>query len=242
MAHVSTRVLFLCALVSAHTCCPFSDDLKITVGLSAAGALGFAAGAYGSNLVNKIRSLLGRSTEQGAKEVAGKTGIGFLNIDCTRYSAWDYFNPLMDLFLDKKIEAIVLQISASQQVFETPQVLHDMIVYFKKAYPKPVMAFCESLLEDGYVVACAADTIFTASTSLVGGIANLIQVPRATAKKHHEGIQIELITKGRFKGITHEDFPETEEYTKALQEFANKMQSHLVAELEKMRPCLDIKN
>lgn len=238
MPTIAKRTFFLLLLMSSHTCYPLSDSMKIAFGLSAASAFGFAAGAYGSDLMGKIRSLLDRSPEQNGEEIAGKTGIGFLNIDCARYTAWDYFNPLMDLFFDKNVEAIILQISGNQQAFETPQVLYDMIVFFKKTYPKPVIAFCESLIADGYIVACAADAIFAASTSMVGGIANAIQVPRMTAKNQHEGIQIDLITKGRFKGLTHEDLPEKEEHIKVLQELANNVQLGLIEGVERMRPCL----
>lgn len=216
------------------------DHIQLATQFGVVAGLSFLAGIKAHEWWPALREKYAGNSEQ--EEIVlqkdqSKTKIGFIEIDLEQHRAWDCLIPLQYLFSEKTIAAIVLQPKGLGD-FAGADTIAQMIRYLKKVYPKPIMAYCDGqyLIGSTYLLAAAADAIYTLPTTWIGNLTVLWPLKDISEKNKEEGKEYHFIYKGRFKGIGFPDYPQSQEYLDVAQQTVNTMQKSLVASVNDLRP------
>ncbi len=215
------------------------DIAKITV-VSLGVGLYLHNHIWPSNVImDKVSSLKNYLFSVSKKEQE-KVCIGFITIDLNKHTAWDCIIPLEYLMGDKTIKAVVLIIQGSDSSYGISQAIVQMMHQLKKAYPKPVIAYCDDsyLMGSQYFLACVADNIMVSSATWVGGIDAFWNLKEIHEKNQEDGIEYHFIHKGRFKALGVPGVQQTQEYRDAAQEYCDSLYKHIIAQLSTLRPVL----
>ena len=103
---------------------------------------------------------------------------------------------------DKAVKAVVLRMNTPGGTVEASDLIYSLIQDFKKQTGKPVIAACQTVCASGgYYVACAADGIDAAPTSLVGSIGVILEVPDASGLLSKIGVKFNTIKSGPLKDL-----------------------------------------
>lgn len=171
-----------------------------------------------------------------------KANIGILSIDKTVDNSWAYLAPLMELFLDDNIKAIVLLFEIDYGYFGTPMAfsLAKSITQLKKIYKKPVIAYGENWLSSSaYIIAASADHIMTAPLCLLGHISYRENYTDYSIANSNNGSHETPVKGGLYKYFRDSNHSISKEDVKKLQDYFEECWQYLIKELVFLKPKLD---
>lgn len=134
---------------------------------------------------------------------------------------------------DETVQAIVLDFdSPGGTVCGVPELAEDIA-----AAEKPVVAYTDSqMCSAAYWLACGADAILASPSAEVGCVGCYCAIPDTSAAAAKEGIKVNLIASGAFKGAGYPGTPVTEEqialFRDGVLEVAEEFKAHVRAHRE----------
>jgi protease-4 len=148
----------------------------------------------------------------------------------------DIKEMLKEAATDRKIRAIVLDLSTVSAGFATLEEIRNALIEFKKS-KKPVFAYSESLSEGAYYLASLADAIFlnpAGSLEFNGLVSEQIYFKGAMDKL---GIKAEIFRVGTYKSAVEPFMREdmSEESREQITSFLNSIYNHYLAQVAKDR-------
>lgn len=171
-----------------------------------------------------------------------QTTFGFLNVDLSNTTAWEYFLPLKKLFTDISVQAIILNFTGSHcscenfNGYASADTLLHMIIELKKCYKKAVYAYSEpNLLGQHYLLACAADSIFISQASIVGNMGVHLVISKHHEKDKQEGIDHHFISSGLHKSIFWKEVALTDEQKYEAQILINNLHNKIIENTKQNR-------
>lgn len=178
------------------------------------------------------------------KELIVKTNpnIGILNIeekDIT--SSWSYLTPLTELFMDKDIKAIILNMKVDYGSFyySNAFTIANSIIQLKKIYKKPVIAYGEIWLAySAYIIATSADYIMASPLCILGHMTYNLDYIDKSEQNIKDGLHITPIHAGKYKNQAREYLPISQEDLKVFQKNLNNNWQNIVNNLIQLRPIL----
>ncbi len=205
----------------------------VTLGIGA--ALCFTAGMIAQPLVKKLIAFKNWTTPVTVE----KTRIGFLTIDLKK-SIWDYMASFEELFTNKSIQAIIVIVEGSSvNEYGIATALLQTIRELRQLYPKPVIAYSEKAMEGAYyVVACAADTIYTSAIAKSGGIGVLWSSQRTHEKDKEDGIDYYYSFKGDYKPAGMVRIPLSQPHRAMLQQVVTDLHEEVTKDIIEARPSI----
>ena len=103
---------------------------------------------------------------------------------------------------DRRVKAVVLRMNTPGGTVAASDLVYSLIQDFKARTGKPVIAACQTVCASGgYYVACAADEIHAAPTSLVGSIGVILELPDASQLLDKIGVKFTAIKSGPLKDL-----------------------------------------
>ena len=103
---------------------------------------------------------------------------------------------------DRAVKAVVLRMDTPGGTVAASDLLYSLVQDFKKSTGKPVVAACQTVCASGgYYVACAADEIHAAPTSLVGSIGVILELPDASVLLDKIGVKFNAIKSAPLKDL-----------------------------------------
>jgi protease IV len=204
--------------------------------VSTIGALCFTAGLYAPKIAGHMATFKKMLLAQSSDE---EIHIGFLKIE-GHESALSLFIPLRELFVDKKIKAIVLIADGSSYHYGAAAAFIRVLHTLKQSYPKPVFAYSEKELEGAvYLMACATDGIYASSKAVIGDIGCVWTFKRTHKKDMNDGIECNFIYKGLFKAISCTHCPLEQEQQAMIQHVVNRLHEQVIHQIKSARPVLE---
>jgi protease-4 len=115
-----------------------------------------------------------------------------------------YIKYIKPFFKNNDIKAILLVIESPGGAAGSAEAIANEITFFKKKYPKPIIALSENICTSGaYLIACTSDYIIAPHSALIGSIGTAIP-NQFKLKDFLEQLKISYksITTGQFKDAT----------------------------------------
>jgi len=120
---------------------------------------------------------------------------------------------------DLQVRALVLRINSPGGGVTASDIMYRRLAQFKKERKVPVIAAIEDVgASGGYYVACGADTIMAAPTSITGSIGVIVQTFSLSGTMAKLGIDTKAITSGPMKDMGSPLKPLSADDQKVLQE------------------------
>jgi len=120
---------------------------------------------------------------------------------------------------DTQVRALVLRINSPGGGVTASDIMYRRLAQFKKERKVPVVAAIEDVgASGGYYIACGADTIMAAPTSITGSIGVIVQTFSLSGTMAKLGIDTKAITSGPMKDMGSPLKPLSADDQKVLQE------------------------
>jgi protease-4 len=120
---------------------------------------------------------------------------------------------------DTQVRALVLRINSPGGGVTASDIMYRRLAQFKKERKVPVIAAIEDVgASGGYYIACGADTIMAAPTSITGSIGVIVQTFSLSGTMAKLGIDTKAITSGPMKDMGSPFKPLSADDQKVLQE------------------------
>ncbi|TET07070.1 signal peptide peptidase SppA [Candidatus Dependentiae bacterium] len=142
--------------------------------------------------------------KQYSRYIEQRTKVAVLPIKGVLYDSTQSSKHLHTFFKNDDIKAILIKMECPGSAAGTGQALYNEIISLKKEYPKPVIVLVENVCASGgYNIACAADSIISPSSAIIGSIgtafSNLFQLKEFV---NQYKIGYVSITSGMYKTTT----------------------------------------
>lgn len=180
--------------------------------------------------------------EANSIEAPYKVGIHTIKDTKEYQNTWPVLKPLVDLFTDKNIKAVVLMLEVDYGHFGYANAfgIAHSIQFLKKKYNKPVIAYGENwLAKSAYVIASSADIIMASPICILGHIGYYENFLDVSKKNKKNGYEINPIHVGKYKFLGRDFLPITKDDLKLLQEKCDKAFNQIVKHLIALRPSLN---
>jgi protease-4 len=140
---------------------------------------------------------------------------------------------------DRDVRAVVLRINSPGGGVTASDIMYRRVAELKKERKIPVVAAIEDVGASGaYYLACGADTIFAAPTSVTGSIGVIVQTFSLAGTMAKLGIDTKAITSGAMKDMASPFKPLSAEDQKVLQEIVTEFYGRFVDVVAAGRPKL----
>jgi signal peptide peptidase SppA len=190
-------------------------------------------------IVTLLTNTLMYAMEPNKKEAIG---IQIIKKAKDSQSSWSIIKPLIDLFIDDNIKAIILLQEVDYGHFgyaEAFGIAHS-ISSLKKKYKKPVIAYGKNwMAHSAYVIAAAADVIMVSPLCILGHMGVYMNRLDESDKYAKEGYRLNEIKAGRYKTLFTPYIAVKDGELEICQNIINRRYSDIVNYLIKLRPKLD---
>jgi protease-4 len=140
---------------------------------------------------------------------------------------------------DPSVRALVLRINSPGGGVTAADLMHQRLAQFKKERQVPVVAMIEDVGASGaYYLACGADTILVAPTSVTGSIGAIVQTFSLSGTMAKLGIDTKAVTSGPMKDMASPFKPLSAEDQKVLQAIVTEFYDRFVDVVAAGRPHL----
>ncbi len=140
--------------------------------------------------------------------------------------------------LDPTIIGGMLNVSSPGGSASASDAIYHLLEKFSVV--KPLVAFIPHLGASGaYYVSCAADTIIASRSALVGSIGVIMQHLNVSGLAAKLGVKAEILTTGKYKGMTSPFHELTGDERAILQTMLEEMKEQFVGVVKEGRPNLD---
>jgi protease IV len=141
---------------------------------------------------------------------------------------------------DPNVKALVIRLNTPGGGVTASDIMYRRLVEFKKAKKVPVIAMIEDVgASGGYYLACAADTIMAAPTSVTGSIGVIVQTFSLAGTMDKLGITTKAITSGPMKDMGSPFKPLSPEDQKILQELVTEFYGRFTDVVIQGRPKME---
>lgn len=176
--------------------------------------------------------------------LSDKPNVGVLIIRSEKgyHNSWRYLVPLIELFQNDDIKAIVLLMHVDGGRFGTPPAfgLARSIKILKQIYNKPVIAYGETwLTSSAYIIATAADYIMASPGCLVGYMGYYANYEDKNLKNERDGISVTPIHAGKYKFFMDSDQPISKDDLAKVHDHFEIGWQNVIEELVQLRPSLN---
>jgi protease-4 len=138
---------------------------------------------------------------------------------------------------DAQVRAVVLRINSPGGGVTASDIMYRRLAQFKKERKVPVVAAIEDVGASGaYYIACGADTIMAAPTSVTGSIGVIVQTFSLSGTMAKLGIDTKAITSGPMKDMGSPFKPLSADDQKVLQEMVTEFYGRFVDVVAAGRP------
>jgi protease-4 len=138
---------------------------------------------------------------------------------------------------DAQVRAVVLRINSPGGGVTASDIMYRRLAQFKKERKVPVVAAIEDVGASGaYYIACGADTIMAAPTSVTGSIGVIVQTFSLSGTMAKLGIDTKAITSGPMKDMASPFKPLNADDQKVLQEMVTEFYGRFVDVVAAGRP------
>lgn len=175
-------------------------------------------------------------------ETPYKIGIHTIKDTKEYQNTWPVLKPLIDLFTDKNIKAVVLMLEVDYGHFGYANAfgIAKSIQFLKKKYNKPVIAYGENwLAKSSYVIATSADIIMASPICILGHIGYYENFLDVSKKNKKNGYEINPIHVGKYKFLGRDFLPITKSDLKLLQARFDTSFDEIVKHIIALRPQLN---
>jgi protease-4 len=138
---------------------------------------------------------------------------------------------------DPKVKAVILRMNTPGGGVTASDAMYRDVQRFRKETGKPVVALMMDVTASGgYYVACAADSIVTYPTSVVGSVGVIVQTLSVKPALSKIGIQAEALTSGKNKDAGSPLSTLTDDHRRVLQGLVDDYYARFVEVVRNARP------